>query len=392
MYFAELVRRGWHVDLVSTPLNYMTGQVPNEYKGHLYRRETIDGVNHHWVWASGSIHASVARRALNYATFATTAVVAGSVLRRPDVVMASSPPLTAGMTGPLLAARFRCPWILEVRDAWPESAVAVGWVSEGSLLHRILERIAHSLASTAAGVVVPTPGLIDVVERHGARSTEVVPGAVVERIDDAGQRRQTRAEYGVHPSTCLFAYIGALGVANGVDLLLDSVARLPTEVDASFLLAGDGSARQALEQRVAAEGLTRVNFLGAVPREQVAEILAASDVCLHLLKPDPLFASAQPTKVLEYFTARRPFITTVPGLPETLAIESGGGFAPTVAELAAEIERWTAMPEHARRQLGEKAFLYGSERFAITSAVDALEAILTRVFAGRAAGARDPLP
>jgi hypothetical protein len=105
------------------------------------------------------------------------------------------------------------------------------------------------------------------------------------------------------------------------------------------------------------------------------------------LSPNPLFASAQPTKVLEYFTSRRPFITTVPGLPEKLAIESGGGFAPTAAELAAEIERWAAMPEHVRRERGERSFHYGSERFSMTAAVDALEAILTRASTGSGTGA-----
>lgn len=386
MYFAELVRRGWDVDLVSTPRNYMTGSVPDGYRGRLYRQETIEGVRHHWVWASGGIHESVGRRALNYATFATAATLVGAVLRRPDVILASSPPLTAGMTGPLLSARFRCPWVLEVRDAWPESAAAVGWVSEGSVLYRALERIAHRLASTASGVIVPTPGLVDTVESHGARLTEVVPGAVVERVDDSDERRRTRAEYGIRPSTCLFAYVGALGVANGVDVLLDSVARLPANVDAAFLLAGDGSARTALEQRVAAEGLGRVRFIGALPRECVPMILAASDVCLHLLKPDPVFASALPTKVLEYFTSRRPFVTTVPGLPEKLALESGGGFAPTAAELTAEIARWASMTETARRERGEQSFLYGSERFSLASAVDKLEAILTSAPAVRGAG------
>jgi glycosyltransferase involved in cell wall biosynthesis len=392
MYFAELVRRGWAVDLVSTPLNYMTGAVPSEYRGRLYRRESIDGVMHHWVWASGRIHESPPRRALNYLTFAGNAALRGSLLPRPDVVMASSPPLTAGMTGPVLARRFRCPWVLEVRDAWPESAVSVGWVSEGSVLYRALERVAHHLASTAASVIVPTPGLVAIVERHGARSTEVVPGAVVDGVDDPEERQQTRAEYGIPASTCLFAYVGALGVANGVDLLLDSVESLPREIDAAFLLVGDGSARAALEQRVAGEDLARVRFVGALPRDRVPAILAASDVCLHLLRPDPLFASAQPTKVLEYFAARRPFITTVPGLPEKLAVESGGGFAPTAAALAAEIEKWAAMPEEGRRERGENSFRYGSERFSMTTAVDALEAILTRAFAGQPHRRRRPQP
>src|SRR5215475_10192032 len=69
LYFAELVRRGFAVDLVSTPINYMTGEVPSRYRRKPYVRETIDGIDHHWVWASGGIHASIRRRAGNYASF-----------------------------------------------------------------------------------------------------------------------------------------------------------------------------------------------------------------------------------------------------------------------------------------------------------------------------------
>jgi glycosyltransferase involved in cell wall biosynthesis len=382
LYLAELVRRGWNVDLVSTPLNYMTGDVPARYAGRPYVREVIDGIVHHWVWASGNIHGSRTRRALNYLTFALSSGLRAGTLRRPDVVYASSPPLSVGTLGAVLAKRYRRPWILEVRDVWPESAVSVGWLSEESLAYRALERMAHRHASTADAVIVPTPGLVDLVSRHGAGHVDVVPGSVQDAGVDDDRRARIRAELGVDDRTCLFVYVGAIGVANGLDLLLDAVRLLPREAEARFVVVGDGSARAALATRIADERIDRLQLLEAVPRDRVADFLGAADVCLHLLRPDPVFASALPTKMLEYFGAHRPFITTVPGVPSELALESGGGVATTSEALADELARWTAMSPSARRERGEASFRYGLRRFGLEATVDHLEEILLRVAGG----------
>jgi colanic acid biosynthesis glycosyl transferase WcaI len=379
LYFAELVRRGWHVDLVSTPINYMTGDVPPRYAGKPYVREVIDGIVHHWVWASGKIHGSRSRRALNYGTFAIAAGLRAGTLRRPDVVLASSPPLPVGTLGVLLSKRYRRPWILEVRDVWPESAVSVGWLTDGSRLYRALERLAHHHASTADAVIVPTPGLVDPVSRHGAAHVDVVPGSVLDAGNDEERRARARAELGIDDDTCLFVYVGAVGLANGLDMLVDAVRQLAEDRPARFLVVGDGSARTTLERRLAAERIDRIQMLDAVPKDRVADLLAAADVCLHLLRPDSVFASALPTKMLEYFGAHRPFITTVPGLPSELAEASGGGSATTLEGLTAELRRWLSMSPAERRERGEASYRYGSQRFGLEATVDNLEQILLRV-------------
>lgn len=373
-FFAELVRRGWHVDVVSSPRNYMTGAVPARYSGRLHVSETIDGIRHHWVWSSAGIHESRWRRAANYVTFAASAAIRAATLPKPDVVLVSSPPLTVGALGPLLGVRTR-KWVLEVRDAWPESAVSVGWLSERSFLYRVLDRLARRLASTSSAVVVPTPGLTDTVVGHGARSVVVVPGSVFDANPSAETRKRARESLGVEPQTCLFVYVGAIGVANGLELLLDAAGLLPEDAPVTIVLAGDGSARADLERRVAEEQIP-VRLIGAVPINRVPDLLAASDVCLHMLRPDPVFATAQPSKVLEYLGSHRPFITSVPGLPQRLALESGGGFAATAEDLALELMRWVRMPEDERRERGEKSYRYGSREFSFQEAVDRLESVL----------------
>ena len=354
----------------------MLGSRPERYASTPYVREVIDGVVHHWVWASSGVHRSRGHRAMNYATFAAAAAIRGATLARPDVVWASSPPLPVGSVGELLAARFRRPWVFEVRDLWPESAVSVGWLDEETLVYRALDRLARRCARRAHAAIVPTPGLAEPVRSHGAGAVAVVPGPVFDSARPVEIRTRMRAALGVADDTCLFVYMGALGVANGLQTLVDAAAQVAGDSRMAFLLLGDGSDRRRLEREVAHRRITAIRILPPVPKDEIPDVLAASDVCLHLLRPDPLFAGALPAKTLEYLGAHRPFITTVPGVPERLAVSSGGGFAPSADALVRELKRWSAMSADERRRRGEEAFRYGIANFSLEANVGRLEELL----------------
>jgi putative colanic acid biosynthesis glycosyltransferase WcaI len=378
-YLSELARRGWAIDLISTPRNYMSGEVPDHYRKRVLTHEIIDGIDHHWVWSPGGIHRSRFRRASNYVVFAASAAIRAVTLPRPDVVLISSPPLTLAPIGPLLARRFRCPWALEVRDIWPESAVSVGWLRRDSFAYGMLEQVAHRTTRDAEMVLVPTPGLEPLVRAHGARTVATLTGAISPRPVDKPRRSATRASLHLTDADSLFLYLGAIGTANGLDLLLEAVKLLPPGVPARVVIAGDGSARQALAEAIKADGDKRLTLLPAIPRGRVDDLLAAADVGLHLLRPDPVFESALPSKVLDYLGARLPFITTVGGLPKQIALDSGGAAVTSALELAAEIERWSAMTSAARRERGQQAFAYGLREFGLDAGVSRLEAILAEL-------------
>jgi hypothetical protein len=163
------------------------------------------------------------------------------------------------------------------------------------------------------------------------------------------------------------------------------VERLPAGTRAAFVVAGDGSARVELEGRLRRRPLANVTLLPPAEPDRVGELLAAADVCLHLLARSELFHGALPNKILDYLSAHRPFITTTPGLPETIARESGGGFAATTETLAAELGRWAALPGDELVRRGEDAFAYGRERFGFDQNLDRL-ATLFREAAERRTG------
>ncbi len=349
-------------------------------------REEIDGIVHHWVRAVDDVHRSFRRRARNYVSFARNATLRGVRLPRPDVVWASSPPLSVATAGRWIARRHRRPWVLEVRDLWPESAAAVGLLREDSRAYRVLDRFARTYASSAAATIVPTPGLVDLVRGHGASDVTLVTGAIEDHPPDAAVRARVREERGIPSDACVFAYVGAHGVVNGLDMLLDAAEQVADgpapAAPVHVLMAGAGSAKAALDARLAERPINGVHVLGPIPKQDARELLAAADVGLHLLRPDPVFESALPTKVLEYLGCHLPFITTVPGLPSQVAEATGGDLATSADDLAGAMRRWAARPAEERRALGEQAFAYGDSTYGLAASVDVLEATLRRA-AGR---------
>ena len=111
-------------------------------------------------------------------------------------------------------------------------------------------------------------------------------------------------------------------------------------------------------------------------QDGVGDLLAAADVGLHLLRPDPVFGSALPTKALEYLGAGLPFVTTVPGLPSEVAVASGGAAVSSAAELAREFVSWSEATGDERRTRGQQALRYGLENFGLEANVSRLEGLL----------------
>jgi glycosyltransferase involved in cell wall biosynthesis len=190
----------------------------------------------------------------------------------------------------------------------------------------------------------------------------------------------------------VFLYLGAIGVANGLDLLLDAVDSLSADTPAQVVVAGDGSARLSFAEAVASRRLNRITLLPPVDQDGVGDLLSAADVGLHLLRPDPVFGSALPTKALEYLGAGLPFVTTVPGLPSEVAIASGGAAVSSAAELTCEFVSWSATTGEERSKRGKTALQYGLDNFGLEASVSRLEELLAKVINERRTTAHGWLP
>jgi colanic acid biosynthesis glycosyl transferase WcaI len=270
-------------------------------------------------------------RILNYSSFFTSAAITGSFLERPDVVIASSPQLLVGLAGWWIA-RLNCvPFVLEVRDLWPESLVAVGVGGTDSILYRVLARIARFLYRQADHIVVVTPAFRAYLTSRWqvpAEKISVVPNGVETRlfcpqVPDSALRAKSGVE-----DKFVVSFIGTLGLAHGLDTLIAAAQMLDaTEPGIMFMLVGEGADRERVQKLARSKGLANIRFVAQQPRENVPEYIAASDACLVLLKNSPVFETVIPTKLLEFMSCSRPVILGVNGQAREVIERSQSGIS-----------------------------------------------------------------
>lgn len=266
-------------------------------------------------------------RLVAFSSFTATAALASVAMRGFDVVIGTVPQPLQPLAAWLRSRTGRTKFVLEIRDLWPEGLAATGQAGRESLAYAGLHRVASFLYRRADHVVAVTEAIRDHIVTDWqvpADGVDVVRAAVdAASFQVAGDPVEHKQRWGLEGKFTV-SYVGTLGNAHGLKVVLDAAALLgESRPEIEFMLVGDGA--EVAQLKAAAEGLTNVRFTGAVPRADLPSILAASDVCIAVLRDDPLFTTVVPTKLYEYMAAEKPIICNVPGEAASLLQTAGAG-------------------------------------------------------------------
>ncbi len=364
--FNEMARlwagEGHHVNVIAGTLNYATGRVPSKYEGR-WITEEADGAVRIWrCHVPRSYSASTLGRMWAFLAFTISAACAALRVGLPDVVIASSPPLIAVLPAFLVAVLRgrRVPWVFEVRDLWPESAVTTGVLREGSWLTRALYLLEAWACRHADRINVLTPAFRDEIVRRGlARPEKVVMvpnGADVDSFRPGPRENDVRRELG-WGSRFVLMYAGAHGRANAVGQLVDAAEKLRDRPDILIACVGDGPERPRWEAEARARGLSNIVFYGPRPKERMPDFVNACDAGLAVLQRNPTFLTVYPNKMFDYMSCARPTLLAVDGVARRLLCEEAqaGTFAEpeNPASIAAVARRLADDPE-GRSAMGRR--------------------------------------
>lgn len=367
----EWARSGHRVTVLTCAPNVPAGVVYEGYENRLYQEEWIDGVRTVRVWTWLAANRGRVRRGLNYLSYLAAAGAAGPLIRpRADVVVATTPQFFAGWAGWPVARAHGAPFVLEVRDIWPDSIVAVGALPDGRIV-RALGRLEHALYEGADHIVAVGDGYRMNMIRKGvgpSRISVVTNGVDVDLFEPRAPDQELRARLGFSPQTFVVTFAGTIGMASDLGVVLDAARRLAAKGrdDIAFLLVGDGAQRAELEERARAESLANVVFTGLVPRAELPAYLASSDACLAHFRKQELFQMILPNKFFEDAAMERPILLGFEGEARAMLEEADCGLAfepSNDEELAAAAERLAATSPEERRRLGENGRRYVLEHF-----------------------------
>jgi glycosyltransferase involved in cell wall biosynthesis len=367
----EWARCGHRVTVLTCAPNVPAGVVYEGYENKLYQEEWVEGIRTVRVWTWLAANKGRVRRGLNYLSYLAAAGAAGPLLRpRADVVIATSPQFFAGWAGWPVARAHGAPFVLEIRDIWPDSIVAVGALPQGRII-KALGKLEQALYEGADHIVAVGDGYRMNMIRKGigpSRISVVTNGVDVDLFQPREPDQELRARLGFSPDTFVITFAGTIGMASDLGVVLDAARRLRAKGrdDIAFLLVGDGAQRAELAERARAENLTNVVFTGLVPRTELPAYLASSDACLAHFRKQQLFQMILPNKFFEDAAMERPILLGFEGDARALLDEADCGIAfepSNDEELAAAAERIAAAPPEERRRLGENGRRYVIEHF-----------------------------
>ncbi len=360
----DLVERAHRVAMLTAFPNYPHRRVFNGYRGRLFLRETVGGVDVFRTYIYARPNESFTSRALTFGSFCLSALLGGFRVERPDVIYCVLPPLPLGLTAELIGWAKGAPVVINLQDIHPDIAIALGYLRNG-LAIRLSQAMEGSVYRHADAIVVITDSFKENLIGKGvpAEKVHVVPNwADAEAIQPAPRENSFRREARLDREFAI-VYSGNFGHNTCLETVIEA-ARLLASEPYRFLLIGDGVHKQRLEALASSYGLNNLRFLAFQPLGIYPQVLAAGD--LHLVSLNtPTSQFSLPSKVMKIMASGRPIVALADRQSDlghlleraqcgvVVAPDDSAGLAATVRRLAGAPNALRAMGENARSFLVE---------------------------------------
>ncbi|MCK3685165.1 glycosyltransferase family 4 protein [Maribellus sp. YY47] len=308
----EWVKQGVNVTVITCFPNFPQGKVYEGYKNKRIHHEIIDGIKVIRVWSYITANEGFVKRTLDYISFSFSAFWAG-LFQKTDLIIATSPQFFTALAGRTLSFWKRKPWIMEVRDLWPESIKTVGAMKDNIFI-RYFEKEELWCYKSAYKIVTVTDAFKENLIRKGIAPEKikvVKNGANMELFKPVEKDRQLLKELDLEGKTIL-GYIGTHGMAHKLDFLADCARQLQN-TSYHFLFLGNGAEKQKLVEKVKQEQLKNITLLDSVPKNEVVRYLSIIDIALINLRKSDLFKTVIPSKIFENAAMQIPILIGVDG-------------------------------------------------------------------------------
>lgn len=306
--------------------NHPDGKLFKGYKNKLYKKENIDGINIVRVWTFITPNEGFVLRTINYIFYMLMSIayaIFGGL--KFDIVIATSPQFFCGLAGKYIGFLKRKPFVLELRDLWPESIVAVGAI-RNKLLISLLENIELRLYKSAALIISVTNSFKENLIKKGIDHAKIhiiyngVSTDIFNKynpITDIELKEFLKEGYKV-------GYIGTIGMSHSIITLVEA-AQLAVDKDIKFVIVGSGAEKDKLAAEIKKRELKNIRVFDLQPKADIPGIINELDIfCIHLKKQD-LFKTVIPSKMFEGMIMKKPILIGVDGESRKIVEDAQAG-------------------------------------------------------------------
>ena len=307
---------GYKVTVITCFPNFPKGKVFEGYTNKLYQKENIDGITVIRVWSYITENNGFVKRIIDYVSYAVTSFLFGLFVKT-DLIIATSPQFFTAISGRMLSVFKRIPWVMEVRDLWPDSIAAVGSMNKSSKPFKILKKIEHHLYLSASKIVVVTDSFKKyIIKEHQIKPEKIgvfKNGVLISNFKKPKPNDvMTLKESLGLEDKIVISYIGTHGLAHGLKFILESISKI-SNPDLHFLFIGDGAEKENLIKYSKTLHSKNFTFLESVTKSEIPLYIEMSDYSLVNLKKSDEFKNVIPSKIFENIAMYKPILLGVEG-------------------------------------------------------------------------------
>jgi glycosyltransferase involved in cell wall biosynthesis len=367
----QWVENGHHVQVIAGMMHYNSSEKRAEYKGKWFKKKRQGSIEVLRCHVSETYNSNFIGRLWAYFSFVFSSLWAGlfKVGGKYDVIIVSSPPLFIGISGYLISLFKRTPFVFEIRDLWPESAIDTGVVTNG-LIIKLAYALEKFIYKKATLINVLTPAFRDTLIQKKNISAEkiiFIPNAADFSLSDDLLKNfnitQFKKEHDLEDKFVI-TYVGAHGVANHLDQVLET-GKILKDTNVLFLLIGDGMEKKRLKEIAEKNHIENVRFINPVPKADVFKYILASDMGASVLKNVDTFKTVYSNKTFDYMSCKKPILMAIDGVSRKLVEEADAGVfvePENPQDFALKIRHYLADATKGILQ-GEKGYIYAKQNF-----------------------------
>ena len=325
------IERGHNVTVLAGSVHYMGQRSYSAPDKYFVKKINKDGVTVISCFVSKSYNSGFFGRLWAYLSFIFSSIYGGIFYtkERYDLILVTSPPLFVGITAIFLSWYKRIPFLFEVRDLWPESAIETG-VLKNKLMIRIAFWFEQCVYRKAKMINVLTPAFRDIlINKKNIPGEKIIyiPNAsdfsLADQVSDHFDTSAFRKQNGLE-GKFLITYVGAHGVANHLIQVIDAAVLLQ-DTNSHFLLIGDGEQKDALVIEAKKRNLSNIHFVDSIQKKEVFKYILASDMGISVLKKTEIFKTIYSNKTFDYFSCKKPVLMVIDGISRQLIEEADAG-------------------------------------------------------------------
>lgn len=368
----ELIKRGHHVTIVASSFHYSKYKEMKEYGDKNYLQENIDGIDFIWIKTPSYFGNGISRvkNMLRY-TYKVLNIIPKLDLKDPDIIIGSSVHLFAVFAAYRLSKKYHTPFIMEVRDIWPQTLIDMGIPKWHPLIISLawLERYLYKKADR---IISNLPYAYKHIEKFVSKDkfSWISNGVDLDNI--------TYVEK-IKTDKFTISYTGAIGVANNLALLVNVAERLKDQKDIFFRIVGDGAEKEKLKELAKLKNLKNISIEDPVAKNEVSNILQSSDILYFNLKDSPVFNfGISSNKLFDYMAAGRVIIFSTKAKNNPIRdADAGYTIEPdNLEQLEQTILTIYNLQQNERNDIGKKIRKYAEENYSISVLTDKLETLL----------------